>query len=154
MHTIERSIEIAASLTSLRTAITTSEGFRAWLAADTQVDAAGRYSFPFGPRAVTFTLDRTDDRGITMTCVDALDNPDWLNTKLAITLTPTAGGKTRVDLVHAGYASKNECYARSIQGWDYFMSSLSLYATTGQGTPFGAKAAEPAPVRAAAEVAS
>jgi hypothetical protein len=75
-----------------------------------------------------------------MTCVDVRDNPDWLGTELAITLTPIAGGKTRVDLVHAGYPSKNECYERSIEGWAYFLASLAQYATTGKGTPFAATA--------------
>jgi uncharacterized protein YndB with AHSA1/START domain len=145
MHTIENSIEIAAPLATLRTAITTRDGFRAWLAVDTQVDAGGRYTFSFGPRAVTLTLDRADDRGVAMTCVDVHDNPDWLGTELAIALTPIAGGKTRVDLVHAGYRSKNECYERSIQGWAYFLASLAQYATTGKGTPFDGNATVAAP---------
>jgi uncharacterized protein YndB with AHSA1/START domain len=148
MHTIENSIEIAAPLATLRTAITTRDGFRAWLTDDTEVDAAGRYTFSFAPsgerRAVTFSLDRADDRGVAMRCVDHENNPDWLGTELAITLTPAAGGRTRVDLAHAGYESKNECYERSVQGWAYFLTSLAQYATTGRGTPFVAKAAAPA----------
>jgi uncharacterized protein YndB with AHSA1/START domain len=152
MYTIQTSIEVAAPLDTLHTAITTADGFRAWLAEDTQVDAAGRYTFSFGPRAVTFALDRTDDRGIAMTCVREQDNPDWLGTELSITLTPLAGGKTRVDLAHAGYMSKNECYARCIDGWEHFVSSLARYATTGKGMPFDAKVAAPAPAQAGAEV--
>lgn len=152
MYTIETSLTVAAPLTTLRSAITTREGFRAWFADDTQVDAAGRYTFSFGPRAVTFALDRADDHGIAMTCVQERDNPDWLGTELAITLTPMAGGKTHVALVHAGYPSKNECYARCIEGWEHFLSSLAQYATTGKGTPFDAKGAAGAPT--SAEVAS
>jgi uncharacterized protein YndB with AHSA1/START domain len=155
MCTIETSIEIAAPLATLRTAITTRDGFRAWLNDDTQVDAAGRYTFTFSfaapvpARAVTFTLDRADDRGIAMTCVHEQNNPDWLGTVLAITLTPLAGGKTRVDLAHAGHPSKNECYARSTEGWAHFLSSLAQYATTGKGAPFYAPVAAPAPTIAA-----
>ena len=115
MYTIENSIEIAAPLATLRTAISTRDGFRAWLADDTKVDAGGRYTFSFAhpesTRAVTLTLDRADDRGIAMRCVHHENNPDWLGTELAITLTPIVGGKTRVDLAHAGYPSRNECYA-------------------------------------------
>jgi uncharacterized protein YndB with AHSA1/START domain len=103
---------------------------------------------------VTLTLDRADNRGIAMTCVNVQDNPDWLGTELEITLTPIAGSKTRVDLVHAGYPSKNECYERSIQGWAYFLTSLAQYATTGKGTPFDAKVAAPAPAPKNAAVAS
>ncbi len=105
----------------------------------------------FGPRAVAFAVDRADDRSIVMTCVREQDNPNWLGTELSITLTPLAGGKTRVDLAHAGYASKNECYARCIDGWDHFLSSLARYATTGEGMPFGATVAAPAPAQTSAE---
>ena len=150
MYTIELSLEIAAPLSTLRTAMTTPDGFRGWLAEDTRVDPAGRYTFSFPPRAVTFTLDRADDRGIAMTCVHEHDNPDWLGTKLTITLTSTASGTTRVDLVHAGYPSKNECYERSIEGWAYFLASLAQYATTGKGTPFGGHAPAAAPADAPA----
>src|SRR5579883_801500 len=124
MHTIQLSIEIAAPIPTLRTAITTREGFRAWFAFDTQVDAAGRFTFSFAPRTVTFRLDRADDRGVAMTCVEEQENPDWLGTELVIALTPLASGKTRVDLVHSGYPTKNECYARCIDGWQHFLSSL------------------------------
>jgi uncharacterized protein YndB with AHSA1/START domain len=145
MYTIENSIEIAAPLATLRTAITTRDGFRAWLTDDTQLDAADRYTFSFAhpesTRAVTFTLDRSDDRGIAMTCVHEQNNPDWMGTELAITLTPIAGGKTRVDLSHAGYPSKNECYVQCTKGWAHFLSSLAQYATTGRGDPFHVKVA-------------
>jgi uncharacterized protein YndB with AHSA1/START domain len=153
MYTIENSIDIDAPLATLRTAVTSLEGFRAWFADDTRVDSAGRYTFSFGPRAVTFTLDRADDRGVAMTCVKEQDNPEWLGTELAITLTPLAGGKTHVALVHAGYPSKNECYARCIEGWEHFLSSLAQYATTGKGMPFVAKLVGPSQATSA-EVAS
>lgn len=154
MYTIKTSIEAAAPLTTLHTAITTRDGFRAWLTGDTRVDSRGRYTFTFAfpeeTRAVTFTVDRADEHGVAMTCVDVQNNPDWLDTALAITLTPLSGGKTRVDLEHSGYRSRNECYERSVEGWAYFLSSLAQYSTTGKGTPFLAK---PAPA-AVAEVAS
>jgi uncharacterized protein YndB with AHSA1/START domain len=149
MHTIENSIEVAAPLATLLTAITTRDGFRAWLNEDTDVDSAGRYTFTFAfaapgeTRAVTFTIDRADDRGIAMTCVHHENNPDWFRTKLAITLTPVTGGKTRVDLAHSGYSSKNEVYERSAQGWAHFLASLAQYATTGKGQPFVAALATP-----------
>ena len=152
MYTIENSIEIAAPVATLRGAITTRDGFRGWLADDTKVDSAGHFTFSFAlpevTRAVTFTVDRADDRGVAMTCVHHENNPDWFGTKLTITLTPI-GGKTRVDLAHAGYASKDESYERSVAGWAHFVSSLEQYATTGKGAPFRAKVAAPASTTAA-----
>ena len=139
MYSIENSTEIAAPLATLYAAITTRDGFRAWFADDTERDAAGRYRFSFGPRAVTFTMDRADERGIAMTCVEQENNPDWLGTVLTITLKPLHGGKVGVELAHAGYPSKNECYARCIDGWAHFLASLAQFATTGQGAPFDAK---------------
>ncbi len=150
MYSIETSIEIAAPLATVRNAISTREGFRAWLAADTRLDAAGRYVWSFGERSVTLTLDRADDRGIAMTCVEEQNNPDWRGTALTITLTALAGDRTRVELVQAGYRAKDECYERTTGAWPYFMMSLAAYATTGRGTPFEAKVTAPA----AAAVAS
>ncbi len=144
MHTITGSIEIAAPLATLRTAITTRDGFRGWMADDTEVDAGGRYTFRFArpeaTRAVTFRIDRADDHGVAMTCVHDENNPDWNGTRLTISLTPLAGGRARVDLEHAGYASKSETYERSAQAWTHFLSSLAKYATTGKGEPFSARA--------------
>lgn len=144
MYTIETSIEVAASAEAICSAITTREGFRAWLAEDTEVDSAGRYTFAFAQpnesRDVTFTLDRADERGVVMTCVAEKNNPDWLGTELSITVTPLASGKTRIDLAHAGYRTKNETYDRCIGAWDYFLASLAKCATTGMGEPFKAVA--------------
>ncbi|HVU04045.1 MAG TPA: SRPBCC domain-containing protein [Polyangiaceae bacterium] len=140
-HTIETTIEVGASLATLRAAIGTPEGFRGWLAADTEVDAAGRYTFSFGPRAVTFAPNPAADRDVRMTCVHERENPDWLGTELAITLTPLDADRTRVELTHAGYREKNDTFHRSVTGWTYFLSSLAAYATTGKGAPFGAKVA-------------
>ena len=154
MYTIKTSIEIAAPIATLKPAISTLEGFRAWLNVDAQKDAAGRYDLPFGPRRVTFALDRVDDRGVVMTCVREENNPDWLGTELTITLTPLADGKTHVALVHTGYPSKNECYERCIGAWDHCRSSLAGYATTGKGRPFDVKVAAPARAQAQAEARS
>jgi uncharacterized protein YndB with AHSA1/START domain len=140
MYTIEQTIEIAAPLATLRAAITSRDGFRAWFT-DTQVDDQGRYTFSFGTRAVTLTLDRADEHGIAMTCVAEQNNPEWRGTQLTLALTPLAAGTTRIDLAHAGYVDKDECYERSVAGWAYFMASLADYATTGKGKPFMAQVA-------------
>ncbi len=154
MYTIETSLDIAAPFATLRAAISTRDGFRAWFADDTEVDAAGHYTFSFGPRVVTFTLERADDRGVAMTCVREQNNPDWLGTELVIALTPLSDRQTRVELAHRGYPHKNECYERCVEGWAHFLSSLALYATTGKGHPFDAKVAAPAAAPTTAAVAS
>ena len=145
MYSIETTIEIAAPLSTVLAAVTTTEGLRGWWTKDTQTSTAKReHTFRFakagGGMAVTFRVDREDDRGIAMTCVAEENNSDWLGTKLEISLAPTASG-TRVQLVHAGYPAKNEVYAMCTKGWAFFLGSLQKYAQTGTGEPHGKPAA-------------
>lgn len=144
MHTIEMNADIAASLATLREAVSTLAGFRAWFAEAT-VENRGLFTFTFPQpnetRAVTLRLDRADDRGVTLTCVEVENNPDWIGTTLVIDLVPLPDGKTRVHLAHSGYPSKNEVYDRCVEGWRYFLGSLTKYVTTGRGEPFPASLA-------------
>ena len=142
MYTIENTIDIAAPLATVLAAVTTKEGFRGWWTKDTECDSAKQeatFGFRNDGKVVTFKLDHLDDRGIAMTCIRETNNPDWLGTKLAITLAPSALG-TRVRLVHDGYAAKNECFERCVKGWAFFLASLAKYATTGTGEPYAAAA--------------
>jgi uncharacterized protein YndB with AHSA1/START domain len=138
MFTIESTIEVAAPLSSVRTAITTEAGYRAWWAEDADFDGRQgtfRFSRPEETRSVTFRVDRCDDRGIAMTCIAQEHNPDWLGTKLAIDLGPTSTG-TRIRLSHSGYPARNEVYERCSEAWPYFLRSLASYMTTGTGEPY------------------
>jgi uncharacterized protein YndB with AHSA1/START domain len=138
MHTIETSIGLAIPITRVRPAVTTEAGFRGWLAGDTDVIAdhvTFRFSVPEERRSVTFRIDRIDETGIAMTCVAHEHNPDWLGTTLAISLHETPTG-TRVELVHAGYAAKNEVFERCNEAWPHFLRSLASFMMTGTGEPF------------------
>jgi uncharacterized protein YndB with AHSA1/START domain len=138
MFTIDTTIDITAPLARVRTAITTEAGFRAWLAQDADFDgkhATFRFPQPTETRSVTLQVDRCDGSGIAMTCVAHQNNPDWVGTTLAIALAETEAG-TQLHLVQSGYRTKNEVYERSIQGWQYFLRSLSSYMMTGTGEPY------------------
>jgi uncharacterized protein YndB with AHSA1/START domain len=138
MFTIDSTIDIAAPLARVRTAVTTEAGYRAWFAQDTDFDgqrATFRFFRPGEARVVTFQVDRCDGGGIVMTCVSHENNAEWLGTTLTIELGETATG-TRVHLVHAGYPARNEVYERCSEAWPYFLRSLASYLTTGTGEPF------------------
>jgi uncharacterized protein YndB with AHSA1/START domain len=138
MFTIDTSIDIAAPLARVRTAITTESGYRAWCAQDADFEAKQatfRFQQPTELRSVTFQIDRCDGSGIAMTCIAHENNPDWLGTVLAIELGETPTG-TRVHLVHSGYRAKNEVYERCSEAWPYFLRSLASYMMTGTGQPF------------------
>jgi uncharacterized protein YndB with AHSA1/START domain len=138
MFTIDSTIDIAAPLAPVRTAITTEAGYRAWLAQDADFDgkqATFRFATPSETRSVTFQVDRFDGSGIVMTCIAHENNASWLGTTLAIELGETPTG-TRVHLVHSGYRAKDEVYERSIDAWPYFLRSLGSYMMTGTGEPY------------------
>ena len=81
MFTIDSTIDIAAPLAEVRTAITTEAGYRAWFAQDADFDGRQgtfRFAQPNETRSVTFRVDRCDDSGIVMTCIAHENNPDWL----------------------------------------------------------------------------
>ena len=138
MFTIDSTIDIAAPLADVRTAITTEAGFRAWFAQDADFDgkqATFRFATPSEKRSVTLRVDSCDRSGIVMTCIDHQNNPDWEGTRLAIDLGETPSG-TRVHLAHAGYPAKNEVYERCSEAWPYFLRSLATYMMTGAGQPY------------------
>ncbi len=138
MFTIDSTIDIAAPLARVRTAITTESGYRAWFAQDADFDgtrATFRFSRPSEPRSVTLQVDRCDGSAIVMTCIAHENNPDWLGTTLAIELGETPTG-TRLRLVHSGYPAKNEVYERCSEAWPHFLRSLASYMMTGTGEPY------------------
>jgi uncharacterized protein YndB with AHSA1/START domain len=138
MFTIDSTTNIAAPLASVRTAITTEAGYRAWWAQDADFDGRQgtfRFSRPEETRSVTFRVDRFDGSGIVMRCIGQENNPDWLGTTLTIDLGETATG-TRVHLAHSGYPAKNEVFERCSEAWPYFLRSLASYMTTGNGEPY------------------
>jgi uncharacterized protein YndB with AHSA1/START domain len=138
MFTIDSTIDIAAPIAQVRTAISTEAGYRAWWAQDSDYDgrqATFRFSTPEQTRTVTLRVDRCDGEGIVMTCTGHQNNPDWLGTQLTIRLGETPAG-TRVHLVHEGYPAKNEVYERCAEAWPYFLRSLAAYMMTGTGEPY------------------
>jgi len=148
MEKIETSIEIHAAAAAIYRALTTLEGQRGWWTSDCEVgDAVGQESvFRFDPMGeahghmeMRFRIDRLDaDRTVAWTCVGQRNNPDWQDTRLTFTLTPS-GGKTRLDLVHSAWRERTVVYDACVAGWTHFMQSLKAYAETGTGTPHARK---------------
>jgi len=138
MYTIDRTLDIAAPLARVASAITTEAGLRAWFAQDTDLArdlVTFRFAQPTFTRAVTLRIDRSDAHGIAMTCVGHENNPDWVGTTLSIEVAETRDG-TRAHLVHAGYPALNEVYERCSEAWSYFLASLDHYLMSGTGEPY------------------
>jgi uncharacterized protein YndB with AHSA1/START domain len=134
MHTIENAIDIAAPTDRIIEALTTEAGYRGWFTEATTFDgkqATFSFARPEITRTQTFRVDRSDGRGVAMTCTSETNNAEWLGTTLTIAV---EGGRVR--LAHAGYREKNEYFEQCTQGWAYFLASLKGYVETGRGTPW------------------
>jgi uncharacterized protein YndB with AHSA1/START domain len=139
MHTINNTIQINATPSTVQKALTTHEGMVGWWTTDCECNAEAREAtFRFrvdsGTKSVTFKMLSADETGVVMECIRATNNMDWLGTKLSFQLVAASGG-TRVELTHAGYPAKNELYDNCVKGWAYFLGSLKSYVETGKGTP-------------------
>jgi uncharacterized protein YndB with AHSA1/START domain len=149
MEKIETSIDVAAPAATIYRALTTTEGHRGWWTSDCEVGGAvgQEAAFRFDPMGdvhgtmeMRFRIDRLDtDRAVALTCVGQKNNPDWQDTRLTFTLSPS-GGKTRVDLVHSAWRERSKVYDACVAGWSHFLQSLKAYAETGAGTPHVRKA--------------
>lgn len=138
MYTIETQIDIHAPAAKILEALTTKAGVAAWWTDDCDVsptEATYRFAKPDSDRESTWRVDERTDRGVALTCIREVNTPDWLGTKLSLSLAQR-GDVTHVSLVHAGYRAKNEMYEQCTAGWAHFMASLKKLLETGTGTPF------------------
>jgi len=136
MALIAANTHIHAELAVVVAAVTTIDGFRQWLTDDADVGrgVGARAIFRFGAIEVSFLIDRVDSHGIEMTCVDHRNYPEWLDTHVAIRVTPDSGG-AYVDLLHDGYRDRSHCYVESLERWKESISSLRAYCETWRGIP-------------------
>ena len=74
--------------------------------------------------------------------MEALKRKDeWVGTRLIWTIISDDHGTT-LTFLHEGLNKSFECYNVCEAGWDYFIASLHLFLTTGNGTPYRKKVAK------------
>ena len=139
MYKIEDSILATSTPAAVLAALTTNDGLRGWWTTEVDSDCAKHTAtFRFGKQAGgesahTFHLDAADERRVAMSCTEST-NGDWLGTTLEFRIVAD-GTATRIELVHDGYAAKNELYDMCTKGWAFFLGSLKSYLETGKGEP-------------------
>jgi uncharacterized protein YndB with AHSA1/START domain len=70
-----------------------------------------------------------------VTSTDAVQ--EWLGTKMEFDIVPVGTG-TLLRFRHVGLTAQLECWDDCFAAWNHFMASITTYAQTGTGTPFGA----------------
>lgn len=101
------------------------------------------YKIAFDGTRKTFEIvEAIPNQQVTWLCLKAYidmstlkKRDEWIGTKLIWTIT-SDGKSTTLTLHHKGLNKSFECYDICESGWDYFISSLEAYLTTGKGTPY------------------
>jgi uncharacterized protein YndB with AHSA1/START domain len=145
MNHYQQRLVLDADPATVYAALTTPEGLRGWWTQDCDVATAvgDTIHFRFGPNYKDMQIERLEPgRSVQWLCTRAhiaagqlTRRDEWVGTRVLFSLSPIAGGKTRLDFEHIGLVPEMDCYELCSGGWQYFLSSLQQYAGTGRGTP-------------------
>lgn len=140
MEDLEYEFVTSAEPAVVYRAVASEAGHRAWWAMDCDVgDAMGstcemRFNKNGSLVLMKFRIDALhEDRCVRWTCTDN-DNPAWKGSTLEWRI-DEHDGKTRLRLVHAGFATGGPPYEGTKAGWPHFMTSLRNYVEGRGGSP-------------------
>ncbi len=142
----ESRLTMAASADIVFAAVATIPGLQGWWTPHVTGSAEPGHELHFMFDGVDERITmRVDDRRapttICWTCVEHTGHPEWIGTQPMFTVVartqPGAGG-SELRLCHRGLEPSLACFEQCERGWDYFLHSLTDFATTGRGAPYGA----------------
>jgi hypothetical protein len=144
MKDYQKSITVNNTTQEVYTALT--QHIPDWWSDDFAGAAANKgdqYNIAFGETRKTFEIaEAIPGQQITWLCLKAYIDMDdlkkkdeWVGTRISWTIAAT-GNKTTLTMQHKGLNKGVECYDVCEPAWDYFMKSIELFLTTGQGTPY------------------
>ena len=136
-YAIRMQFDIAADRDTVRRAISTEDGIRAWWSkrTDGPSDDQLRVSFPDVPQPFEFTVARNRDDDVDW--VTGGFPPWWAGTTISWTLSdnPDAPG-TRLLFSHGGYDPDNPVIPVVTPAWAFIVQRLKGYSETGTPQPF------------------
>jgi uncharacterized protein YndB with AHSA1/START domain len=107
-----------------------------WTPASGVGTTGGELVFHFGDQRIFCQVDDAERpsrvRWSVLLCEPA---PDWLGTKIAIDLSATDDGGTRVDFRHHGLTPQLECFEMCQNGWTHHLGDLINSLEAGNGNP-------------------
>jgi uncharacterized protein YndB with AHSA1/START domain len=125
-------------------ALTTLPGLGGWWTETVTGDGeqGGELRFFFGDDVPTIMRVDLAVPGtlVQWTCLGYQHLPDWAGTTITFTLSPGAGGDTKLAFRHRGLTPRLECFEMCSSGWNHFLPSLRSYADTGRGNPWASEA--------------
>ncbi len=129
--------DIAADQTTVRRALSTEDGVRAWWSkrTDGPIDGQLRVTFPDVPQPFEFNVGRDDDARVEW--VTGSFPPWWAGTTIRWDLAPNPDGPgTRLLFSHRDYSPDNPVIPIVTPVWAQIILRLKEYAETGTAQPF------------------
>lgn len=142
MDSIKHKLTVTATPEAAYAALATESGIKDWWCKDSQVGetqgASSKLRFVKadmpGPVVMQFESESLEpNRRVVWTCT-ANDNPAWPGTKLTWEIAPNGSGSV-VDFTHDGWKEGGPLYDTTVEGWQFFISSLQSYLDGGPATP-------------------
>ena len=123
-------------------AIATIDGLRGWwtprVTGSTDVGADVRLEFDGLDEYVVMHIDEaTSPSTIRWTCITHTGHPEWHRTQPTFEIAAVDGDRCDLNFHHLGLGPALSCYQQCERGWDHFLSSITSYAESGHGRPFG-----------------
>jgi uncharacterized protein YndB with AHSA1/START domain len=123
-------IPIAAPVSKVFHAWTTTEGLRAWWTADSNAPQTGGapYVFRFDQGRVTFYFHVEDEKPGERVLWRGIEGPgmpaEWIGTKIDVRLSPAGEGRTRMQFAHRDWRSIEGAYCACNTTWGEMMFRL------------------------------
>jgi uncharacterized protein YndB with AHSA1/START domain len=136
-----KTIRLRVSASDVFDALTTVTGLSSWWTRTTGSGEAGgevRFFFTSPTEPCVMHVDRADRPTLVeWTVTECAFLPDWVGTRPVFTITPVEGDGTELHFRHHGLTPELECIEMCTDGWNTCLASLSHFAESGQGNPFG-----------------
>ena len=142
---IKHQLQLNATTQQVYEAIATQQGIEGWWSQVCHIPSnVGELSFMKFVKedkvvGMYFRIDELQaDKKIAWTCVQN-SNPAWANSKLTFEIEKTVDGCSLV-FIHYNFDEKwkgTPPYSMTVDGWNFFMSSLKSFCETGKGQPWG-----------------
>jgi uncharacterized protein YndB with AHSA1/START domain len=137
----QKTIRLRASASDVFDALTTVTGLSSWWTQATGSGEAGgevRFFFTSPTEPCVMHVDQADRPTLVeWTVTECAFLPDWVGTRPVFTITPVEDGGSELHFRHHGLTPELECIEMCTDGWNTCLTSLSQFAESGQGSPFG-----------------
>jgi hypothetical protein len=142
MDPIEHKLNVKAAPDAAYASFATGKGIKDWWCAASEVGEAkgapstlrfNKSDMP-APVVMQFETEALEPGKRVVWACTANDNPAWVGTKLAWEIAPNGGGSV-VSFRHDGWQEGGPLYDATVEGWQFFITSLQSYLDGGAATP-------------------